>query len=155
MLQVGVDCEAVSRFRRLSFKRKEKFYKRIFTHDEIRYCLSSRDPYPRFAARFAAKEAAIKALSEIIKPAYIDIEIIKDSAGRPSVLLSAVARAKIKRKKPYIALSITHSRSHAVAFVIVSDSRKVRENASKIFKEGARAAKNCIFKSSLIEKASF
>lgn len=121
MLQIGVDCEEISRFRRLPFGRNERFYKRIFTLHEIEYCKSFRDPYPRFAARFAAKEATIKALNNIAKPFYSDIEIKKGKNEQPKVYIS---RNRFNKGKQFsILLSLAHSDAHAMAFVVISDRK--------------------------------
>ena len=59
---IGTDIEEVSRFRNKKYSENKSFYKKIFTDDEIDYCLGKIDPYPHFTARFCAKEATIKAL---------------------------------------------------------------------------------------------
>jgi len=120
MIEIGVDCEEISRFRRIPFKKRAEFYRRVFTPAEISYCTSFRDPYPHFAARFAAKEAVIKALSGITSFALVHIEIRNRKNGSPVV---AIAPGRLKIRRPYIRLSLSHSRSHAIAFVLVTDAR--------------------------------
>lgn len=122
MFQVGVDCEEISRFRRLSYNKNERFYRRIFTPREIEYCISFRDPYQRFAARFAAKEATIKALNSIAKPTYTEIEVQKDKKDAPKIYID---KKKFKRLRNFnILLSIAHSGSYAIAFAIITDNKK-------------------------------
>lgn len=122
MLEIGVDCEEISRFRKVPFDGSPNFYRRIFTSGEIEYCLKFRDPYPHFTARFAAKEAAIKALGGCLSLALTDIEISNSEAGKPSLALSS---SKTAGRRLYLKLSMTHSRHHAVAFVVASDSAAV------------------------------
>ncbi|OFW22057.1 MAG: holo-[acyl-carrier-protein] synthase, partial [Acidobacteria bacterium RIFCSPLOWO2_02_FULL_59_13] len=59
---IGVDLIEVSRLRLAIERHGERFLRRVFTPAEIAYCQSKKNPYERFAARFAAKEAAMKAL---------------------------------------------------------------------------------------------
>ena len=142
MIQVGVDCEEVSRFRRLPFKKRDRFYRRIFTASEIKYCSSFRDPYPRFAARFAAKEAAIKALNSFAEPSYSDIEIQRDRHGKPTIRLKGDKLKPVRKRRFYITLSITHTKRFAVAFVIFTDSGDVRNKSEYFLRESSRAIKN-------------
>ncbi|MBL7070707.1 MAG: holo-ACP synthase [Candidatus Omnitrophica bacterium] len=135
MLQVGVDCEQISRFRRLSYGRNKRFYKKIFTPQEIKYCRSFRDPYPRFAARFAAKEATIKALNNIARPFYADIEVKKGSNEQPEICLD---KKKFKNVSCFnIALSLTHSNTHAIAFTAVSDGKFNSKKINLTLREAA------------------
>ncbi len=133
MLKVGVDCEEISRFKRLPYDKKEHFYRRVFTPSEIEYCVSCREPYHRFAVRFAAKEAVIKALNGILRPYYKDIEVRKEKNGEPRIHIDEKGFKKIKSLN--IALSLTHSASHAIAFVAVTDNIKEKDNFEKMLKK--------------------
>jgi len=132
-LQVGVDCEEISRFRRLSYGENEKFYGRIFTPGEIKYCNSFRDPYPRFTVRFAAKEAAIKAFNSTAKIFYTDIEVQKEGSEQPRLYFDKKKFKKISRLN--ISLSLTHSRSHAIAFIVITDGKYNPEKMGRILKK--------------------
>ena len=144
MFQVGVDCEEISRFRRLPYNKNKRFYRKIFTEPEINYCVSYKDPYPRFAVRFAAKEAAIKALNSITKAYYADIEVQKDKTAQPRLNVSKKRLKDVRRFA--ISLSLAHSRSHAIALVVVADkknsagevNRALRKSASYINRKIAR-----------------
>ena len=125
MLQVGVDCEEISRFRRLPYGRKKNFYARIFTPYEIKYCISYHDPYPRFAARFAAKEATVKALTGVARLFYSDIEIRINRNGQPKIHIDTKMFKEVRRFT--MSLSLTHSNSHAIAFIVVSNNKTVRK----------------------------
>jgi len=125
MLRVGVDCEEIPRFRKYPYRQNVRFYNKIFTPQEQSYCMSHRDPYPRFAVRFAAKEAVIKALNGIAKPAYSDIEIRNNKKGQPLVYINSKCAARVR---PFtVSVSLSHSRTHAIAFVIVTTGRSTKQ----------------------------
>ena len=109
---IGVDIIEVSRFRKMPYKRHRVFYKNIFTPTEIKYCLSKKDPYPHFAARFAAKEAVAKAACLNIYAANL-IEIFNDKNGHPLV------RSRIIKRKVF--LSLSHTKDQAIAFALRTD----------------------------------
>lgn len=143
MLQVGVDCEEISRFRRLPYYRNEKFYRRIFTPREIEYCTSFRDPYQRFAARFAAKEAAIKALNNIAKPSYTEIEVQKDKyKDEPNIYIDKKKFERIRGLD--ISLSIAHSNSYAIAFAVITDGKKDKKKIKEALRKGISHARKKI-----------
>ena len=75
---IGVDIEDISRFTGKPFPENKGFYERIFTKKEIEYCLQKANPYQHFAARFCAKEAVIKALSDETLD-FRKIEILKET----------------------------------------------------------------------------
>ncbi len=111
MKNIGVDIESVGRFRKLPFQRNRSFYGRIFTAKEIAYCLSKKDPYPHFAARFAAKEAIAKALNASVYQAG-NFEISNRKDGRP------VARIRNIRRAPRVLVSLSHTHDYAVAIAV-------------------------------------
>lgn len=95
---------------------------RIFTAAEQTYCTKRARAYEHYAARFAAKEAFIKALGLEAKHgvALTDIEVRKRPSGKPYIFLSASLLKKTKLKKnTQIELSLTHEREYAVASVII------------------------------------
>ena len=112
MIFVGVDIEDNSRF----LDKNDKFLSRIFTKKEIDYCLKYENSAPHFCARFCAKEAVIKALSNISdkKLTYSDIEILNKENGVPYVNLLNKNETEFK-----ISLSISHEKEKSTAFVIV------------------------------------
>lgn len=133
MFKIGVDCEDIARFRRLPYAKSEYFYKRVFTPAEIGYCVSCREPYHRFAVRFAAKEAVIKALSGIARPYYRDIEVRKEKSGRPRIHIDL---KKFKEANGIdILLSLAHSKTHAIAFVIATDQRREKGKSKRALRE--------------------
>jgi len=106
---LGVDLVEVSRIRRLA-ARSPSFLKRFFTPAELAYSLKSKNKFERLAARFAVKEAVIKAL-DAKDLALKDIEVENTASGRPVV--------KVK-KFPGVTLlvSISHTSRHALAAVV-------------------------------------
>lgn len=114
---IGVDIESVHRFRRLATN--EAFLHRVFTQVELDYCFSHKSPAPHLAARFAAKEAVVKALSGLNKaaPGYKDIEVRNQENGLP------IARIHKKGfERLHISLSLSHSRTQAIAFAVIIDT---------------------------------
>lgn len=94
------------------------FIERVYTPKEIAYCESKKmQKYQHYAARFAAKEAAFKAISEQLVDKYSiswqDIEVINDEQGRPSLNLIGIDLKNIED----IDLSISHCKEYAVANV--------------------------------------
>ena len=104
-----MDVEEVGRFRKLPYKSNSYFYKKIFTPAEIKYCLSKADPYPHFAARFAAKEAVLKCLQSTIYK-MLNVEIHNSKNGTPNV--------KMKGQKGKFLVSLSHTKDQAVAIAL-------------------------------------
>jgi holo-[acyl-carrier protein] synthase len=118
---LGVDMEEISRIREVISRHGRIFLDRIFTSAEIAYCERHRDPAERYAARFAAKEATMKALgtgwSKGIR--WRDIEVARKPGGRPTIVLHGVAREHADRMGArQINLSLTHTGNFALAEVI-------------------------------------
>ena len=90
---LGMDLIDLDRVRQALQKNGEAFALRICTPDEWAYCRKHADPVPRLAARFAAKEAVAKALGTGIgeKCAFTDVEVVRNDAGAPSILLHGTA----------------------------------------------------------------
>ncbi|MBI4444158.1 MAG: holo-ACP synthase [Acidobacteria bacterium] len=119
---IGVDLIEVSRLRRAIERHGERFLQRVFTPAEIAYCQSKKNPYERFAARFAAKEAAMKALGTGWRHGvqWREIEVYNCPGGKPALRLKGQAE-EIYRSWGgiQILLSITHTSEHALAEVIL------------------------------------
>ena len=106
ILGVGADIEDVFRFRKLPYPKNKSFYQKIFTKKEIAYCLEKSDPSESFAARFAAKEAVIKALPKNFSNLK-NIEVAM-RGKKPQI--------KIKGFK--VLVSLSHTKKNAIAFAI-------------------------------------
>ena len=118
MLTTGVDIIEISRVREVLERYGQRFLDRVFTHGEIEYC---RGRAPNLAARFAAKEATMKALGTGVRGVgWKDIEVVRASSGAPSVELHGRAEQRARQLGvKEISLSLSHSREYAIAFVVV------------------------------------
>jgi holo-[acyl-carrier protein] synthase len=121
---LGVDMEEVSRIREVISRHGRIFLDRIFTSAEVAYCERHRDPAERYAARFAAKEATMKALgtgwSKGVR--WRDIEVTRKPGGRPTIVLHGIAREHADRLGArHLSLSLTHTGNFALAEVILED----------------------------------
>lgn len=112
----GTDIVEVKRIQDDIEKHGDKFLKRIFTENEIKYCEEKKSQkYQSYAARFAAKEAVYKAISKFINKEYSwkDFEVINDESGKPYVKLGI----KIDELES-ISITLSHCKEYAVANVI-------------------------------------
>jgi holo-[acyl-carrier protein] synthase len=119
VLGVGVDAVDVGRFRQV-LSRRPQIVRRLFTAEEQAYAERAKDPAPRLAVRFAAKEAALKALGGGIGSApFSDIEVVRDKDGAPSFALHRDAAALASKKGvERWHLSLTHTAHVAVASAV-------------------------------------
>ncbi len=119
MIGIGIDTVEVERFRRVLEKRPG-IVDRLFTPAEQAYGRRQRDPSERLAARFAAKEAVMKALGVGLGAfAFRDVEVVKALSGAPSVSLSGRAAAlAVERGVTDWRLSLTHSALVAEAVAV-------------------------------------
>ena len=122
----GIDVCDVHRIADSIARFGDHFLRRVFTEKEIRYCQSKKNSAERFAARFSAKEAAMKALGTGWSRgvSWTAIEVAHAPGGRPTLLLHG-STAKIAEQLGVkrISLSVTHSESTAMAIVIFEDAR--------------------------------
>jgi len=121
---LGVDMEEVTRLGEAIKRHGRAFLERIFTPAEIAYCERHRVPEERYAARFAAKEATMKALGTGWGKGvrWRDIEVARMPGGRPTIVLHGVAREHAERMGAQrVSLSITHTGNFALAEVILED----------------------------------
>ena len=119
---LGADIAEVPRVREAIERHGERFLQRVFTPLEISYCRSHRNADERFAARFAAKEAMMKALGTGWRKGirWQDIEVSNAASGKPELRLSGKALEFYERLGgTRILLSLTHTESYALAQVIV------------------------------------
>jgi len=119
---VGTDLARIERFRRFVQEGKSGIVDRIFTADERRYALAMKDPSPHLAARFAAKEAFLKALGLGLREgiSWQDMSVERDDLGKPSMRLKGRA-AEIFQARGLLALhlSYSHDGDYALATVIL------------------------------------
>jgi len=122
----GIDIVEISRMKEAVEKWGENFLTKIFTPREIRYSNSKRFSSQHFAARFAAKEAVIKAFGEPSKHPinWTDIEVLNDKEGKPVIEFhNGALKLKKKKKIKEVIISLSHSKEHAVANAILLRNR--------------------------------
>jgi holo-[acyl-carrier protein] synthase len=120
----GIDITEVDRVRETIQRFGSRFLNRVFTEAEIRYCESKKNSAERYAARFAAKEAAMKAIGTGLRRGvtWKDVEVDHAPGGRPILKLSGRAAEFAERLGArHIALSLTHTAQTAMAMVLLED----------------------------------
>ncbi len=121
---LGVDIAEVDRIEAAIGRHGQSFLRRVFTPAEIEYCERHRNKSERYAGRFAAKEAAMKALGTGWRRGvrWRDIEVTNLPGGKPTLRLAGRAREFADELRVrHISLSITHSGRTALAQVIFED----------------------------------
>src|SRR2546421_11407869 len=118
----GIDIAEVPRIAQAIVRFGERFVRRVFTDGEIRYCDSKANRVERYAARFAAKEAAMKALGTGWNHGvrWRDCEVVRMPGGRPTMTFHGRAgefAARLGAKNA--ALSLSHTAEQAIAQVIL------------------------------------
>ena len=124
ILGLGTDIIENERIAGIYRRRGRRFLERLFTEEEINYALSRENPVPHLAARFAVKEAAIKALNlrEMVGLKMKDVEVAGRVFGKKNLVLHGRAREiadKMGAKRFHI--SLTHTSSISMAVVIMED----------------------------------
>jgi holo-[acyl-carrier protein] synthase len=118
----GVDITEVARIKAAVERFGDRFLKRVFTPEEVRYCMSKANAGERLAARFAAKEAAMKAIGTGLRHGvtWQDVEVVRQPGGRPGLRLTGKAAdfaATLGCKRTH--LSLSHTAEQAIAHVIL------------------------------------
>lgn len=117
----GIDLAETARIKEALERHGERFSKRVFTPQEIAYCEKFKNKAERYAARFAAKEAAFKALGtgwgEGVR--WLDVEVTHLPSGKPELVLSGRAQEVARRLSvTRMEVSISHADLYVVAQVI-------------------------------------
>ncbi|HTU34673.1 MAG TPA: holo-ACP synthase [Candidatus Acidoferrum sp.] len=121
---LGLDIAEIDRIEQVLTRRGDAVLRRLYTAREVAYCESHKNKFERYAARFAAKEATMKALGTGWRRGvrWRDIEVVNASSGKPTLNLQGVTRQIADRLRVRnISLTITHSGNLAVAQVIFED----------------------------------
>src|SRR5262245_63634024 len=121
IVSIGVDIIEISRIAERVMTSESRFCKRIFTAGEIAYCERRAAKFASYAARFAAKEAAMKALGTgwAEGVAWKDIEVVNATSGAPTLQLYRRALEELKAlRASKTHISLTHSSTLAIAQVI-------------------------------------
>jgi len=122
-VSVGIDTIEIDRVERALARYGDRFLKRVFTPGEIKYCLSRVHPGPSLAVRFAAKEAFYKAATPLSSSAmslyfhWREAEVFR-ADGAPTLRLAGVFKKVMNGRE--LSLSLSHSKTHAVAVVVIS-----------------------------------
>ena len=120
---VGIDTIEIDRVERLLANYGDRFLKRVFCPEEIRYCMRRVRPGPSLAARFAAKEAFYKAATPLASRSislyfhWREAEVLRGD-GAPTLRLLGAFREIVRGRE--LSLSLSHSKTHAIAVVIIS-----------------------------------
>jgi holo-[acyl-carrier protein] synthase len=118
---LGLDIAEIDRIEAAITRHGAPILERLYTSAEVAYCESHRNKFERYAGRFAAKEAAMKALGTGWRRGvrWRDIEIIREPSGKPSIALKGAAkRIADGLGVKNISVTITHSGNLALAEVI-------------------------------------
>ena len=119
---IGIDVVDVKRIEKIAAKLDEKFLNRVFTKEEIKYCLSKKNKFQHFAGRFASKEAFLKAIGIGLFRGYQlkDIEIRNEKSGKPFIVKNdKIKKVLDKLNAENIYISITHIKEVSVSTVII------------------------------------
>jgi holo-[acyl-carrier protein] synthase len=119
-----VDLVTIPRMRAVIARWDERFLRRVFTEGEIAYCRGQRDPVPHFAVRFAAKEAAMKALGTGLRLGvrWRELEVRRERGHAPRLVLHGRSREiGLQRGGRQMLLSLTHDGDYALAQAMLVD----------------------------------
>lgn len=120
MLQgLGVDLIEVGRIRKAYERWGERFLRRVFTAGERAYCMRKAHPEQSLAARFAAKEAVLKAIGTGLSGGirWTDEEVVNEPGGKPAVRLGRRITRRIGERK--VLLTISHTKEFAIAQAVL------------------------------------
>lgn len=121
---IGIGCDIIEIDRVKRACEREGFVKRVFTEKEIAYCEArKKQAFSSYAARFAAKEAVLKALGTGLREGELkEIEVFNDELGKPSISLYGYHKELAEQKGVRnIHLSLSHSQAEAIAYCIMED----------------------------------
>jgi holo-[acyl-carrier protein] synthase len=122
----GVDIIEIERVKKAHQRFKDRFLHRLYTTAEAEYCLRKSDPYPSLAARFAAKEAAIKAFSRGFggRWKWTLLEVVREPWGKPTLRFHGIfAELAHSRGITNIQLALSHSKRDAVATLVLESNK--------------------------------
>ncbi len=126
IIGTGIDMVEISRIKNAAKKWRKIFLLKIFTDKELEYSNEKTSSYQHLAARFAAKEAVLKALGSGLtsRMEWRDIEVWNEESGKPNVRLTGeVERVSQARGVSNIIISMSHTRTYAVASVILVNGK--------------------------------
>jgi holo-[acyl-carrier protein] synthase len=119
IIGIGTDIIEIERIKQAILAGEGKFTTRVYTPAEIAYCQSKRNCYSAYAARFAAKEAVLKALGcGFIGVSWQDIEVVKPEGAPVIVLWGKALEIAQSQGVSRVHISLSHSNSQAVAYAV-------------------------------------
>lgn len=117
---IGIDLIKIERMKEVVDKWGERFLRRVFTENEIKYCYEKKDPWLSLAVRFAAKEAVIKALGARAAIPLTDIEVLNMDNGRPVINAGGSLKGFLSANLiKHIHLSLSHEREYGTACAVL------------------------------------
>ncbi|MCB9933054.1 MAG: holo-ACP synthase [Planctomycetes bacterium] len=122
ILGIGTDIVEVARIEKLLQDKRKEFLARVFTPTEIEYCRGKARPEIHFAARFAAKEAFMKAIGTGWSQGvgFSQIGVCNNEDGKPTLEISGEAKVVLDGLGPsFLWLSLSHTREYATATVVI------------------------------------
>ncbi len=123
---IGTDIFEVKRIKK-TIEKQPTFIDGVFTENEIKYCKSFRNSAEHFAARYAGKEAFLKAIGTGLRDgiSLLDIEITNNELGKPCVSLTGKSKELVNRLGiTEIHISMSHTKTLASAFIIINTITK-------------------------------
>lgn len=116
----AIDIVDVEKIRAAVGRRHERLLRKLYTQEELKYCYRAKDPFPRLAARFAAKEAVLKAFglgwADGVK--WTEVEVLPGKRRNPVVVLHGSAKRKARERGILkVMLSMSHTGRYAIATV--------------------------------------
>lgn len=122
IIGIGMDIVEIDRIARALERRGGRLRHRVYTEEECIYCDRGKASAASYAARFAAKEAFLKALGHGLAEGiqWKEVEVTRDPSGKPGITLSGTARELFEKAGGTdILVTLTHSREAAAATVIL------------------------------------
>lgn len=117
---IGTDIVRTERLRSAVERWGDRFLRRVYTEGEIAYAYKKSNPFLSLAARFAAKEALIKAIGKRTPVSMADIEILNNEAGGPLISPRGELRHYFEQQQiQHTHVSLSHEDDYSIAFVVV------------------------------------
>lgn len=126
LLGIGTDIVDVARIEKLLRDKRDEFLARVFSPEEIAYCSQMARPAVHFAARFAAKEALMKAIGTgwAEGVGFKDIHVTNDPAGKPVLQAQGETKRRLDGLGPsFLWLSLSHTKEYAMAVVVIESKQ--------------------------------
>jgi holo-[acyl-carrier protein] synthase len=126
VIGIGIDIIEIDRIKKSVDGNGDKFLEKVYTPNELKYCLSKKNKYQHLAARFAAKEAIYKAISSNwdSELSWQDMEIVNTPNGMPEVKFKGNLEKFLSKDKD-LKISMSHSRDYVTCVAIIYKNGKI------------------------------